>query len=316
MQSIFSTATIHPRDRFDCWHEVACKQIVGHQSRPFVSTHFDAELKAAFLADTQLLIFRNSPMSVSRTRQDIARSSSDDLFVCRQLAGKLKVEQQGREILLAPREFCLLDPQIPYNGTFGESSKLLVLKVPRRALEARFGNTSALGVRPLNRGAAGRLASYYLASLPACSDNGRSYHALYQDQALDLITVCLASSVAKRDKGLSSPRVMAHLRLRLAIDQHMANPALSPTALAAAAGMSVRYSNLILANQGTSLERFIQTSRLERCRRVLEDPGQAHRSITDVAFAWGFSDLATFSRAFKRAFGQSPRGYRAVRVKG
>lgn len=113
MDTIFSTAGLHPRDRFDCWHEVACKQVGGHQSRPLTAAAFEAELQAAPLADVQLLTFRNSPMDVSRTRRDIARARSDELFVCRQIAGSLALEQQGREITLTKGDFCLLDPQLP-----------------------------------------------------------------------------------------------------------------------------------------------------------------------------------------------------------
>jgi AraC family transcriptional regulator, positive regulator of tynA and feaB len=85
---------------------------------------------------------------------------------------------------------------------------------------------------------------------------------------------------------------------------------LSPKLLATAVGISVRYANVVLASHGTSLERFIQKSRLERCRRALEDGAQAHRSITDIAFSWGFTDLSQFSRSFKKIYGLAPRDYR------
>lgn len=88
MDVIFSTAGLHPRDRFDCWHEVACKTVVGHTSRPERRSGFDAELRAVSLADIQLLSFRNSAMDVSRTRSHIAKAKSDDLFVCLQRSKK------------------------------------------------------------------------------------------------------------------------------------------------------------------------------------------------------------------------------------
>jgi AraC-like DNA-binding protein len=30
------------------------------------------------------------------------------------------------------------------------------------------------------------------------------------------------------------------------------------------------------------------------------------RSVTDIAFAWGFNSLVTFYRAFQQAFGAAP----------
>ena len=34
VKTIFSTSPVHPRDRFDYWHSLACKEIVGHDSLP------------------------------------------------------------------------------------------------------------------------------------------------------------------------------------------------------------------------------------------------------------------------------------------
>ena len=85
---------------------------------------------------------------------------------------------------------------------------------------------------------------------------------------------------------------------------------LRPAAVSAETGISVRYANALLSAEGTSLERCILDRRLERCRRALEDRRQAHRTIGEIAFAWGFSDLSHFGRRFKAEFGVSPGEYR------
>ncbi len=56
------------------------------------------------------------------------------------------------------------------------------------------------------------------------------------------------------------------------------------------------------------VERWIWQQRLLRCHRELLKP--AAGTISDVAFRWGFSDAAHFSRAFKAQFGPSPRQLR------
>jgi AraC family transcriptional regulator, positive regulator of tynA and feaB len=35
------------------------------------------------------------------------------------------------------------------------------------------------------------------------------------------------------------------------------------------------------------------------------------RSVTDIAFGWGFSNLTTFCRAFRHKFGMAPGELRA-----
>jgi AraC-like DNA-binding protein len=95
--------------------------------------------------------------------------------------------------------------------------------------------------------------------------------------------------------------------------QHQPEPgslALDSEIVAAAAGVSVRYANAVLAQEGTSIARLIQERRLARCRRAMEDPSQNHRTISEIAYGWGFSDMTHFGRRFKTAFGLSPRDYR------
>jgi len=48
---------------------------------------------------------------------------------------------------------------------------------------------------------------------------------------------------------------------------------------------------------GTSFSRFLLAARLARVHRLLSDPSLAHRSISDVALAAGFSDLSRLEQS-------------------
>ena len=65
-----------------------------------------------------------------------------------------------------------------------------------------------------------------------------------------------------------------------------------------------------MAAEQTPFRGYVQTQRLERCKRDLADPAYQARHIGEIAFAWGFNDLAHFSRIFKQRFGVSPREWR------
>jgi AraC family transcriptional activator of tynA and feaB len=311
MEQIFSTANLHPRDRFDCWHEVACKNILSHDSRPQSRSGFDAELSVASIAQMGLILFRNSAMQVQRTSRHIARAQHDDPFICLQRASSAFLVQAGRELALQVGDFCLLDPRLPHTTTFDGSSEMLCFKVPRSMLEARFGRTHRVALRSLGKDSAvGRFTSQYLASLPAHADRFEAGHELIREQALDLIALSLGAVTDEQAGKVSAPRALHLLTLRSAIEARLEDASLTPVAAAAAAGISVRYANALLAEQGTSLGHFIQDLRLERCRKILEDPTQAHRTLTEIAFAWGFADQSHFSRAFKSAHGVTPREFR------
>jgi AraC-like DNA-binding protein len=55
---------------------------------------------------------------------------------------------------------------------------------------------------------------------------------------------------------------------------------------------------------------YILRCRLEACRQTLHDRSQRHRSITDVALGFGFSNMAHFSRVFRAHLGVPPSDYR------
>jgi AraC-like DNA-binding protein len=78
---------------------------------------------------------------------------------------------------------------------------------------------------------------------------------------------------------------------------------------AIAAEMRVSPSTLhrIWAGEACSLADWIWAQRLDAARRDLCDPGLAARSVSAIAFSWGFNDAAHFSRAFRARFGRSPR---------
>ena len=315
MERLFSTHDVHQRDRFSYWHDVACKNLVEHECQPQSSRSFHAEIESAMLADIGLVLFENSPMTVVRTLRHVAHAKTDDLFLCRQVAGGLALEQEGREVDLAPGDMTLLDPMLPYQGRFSPGSRLLVLKIRRRELEARLGKTFDVVARSLKPiGAESGLTSAFLATLPAHAGRlSPVAEEIVRDQTLDLIAVSLAKAIREQHPRLSSPKMLTVLNVRAAIDARLTDPALDATTVAAAAGISVRYANAVLAQQETSVARLIRTKRLARCRRAFEDPLQQHRTVSEIAYGWGFSDMTHFGRAFKRAYGVLPSEYRRNR---
>jgi len=313
MDTIFSTAKIHARDRFDYWHTVACKTIVDHDSTPRCRGSFHAQLDAGVIAEIELIRFDNSPMSVSHTEQHVNRAVHDDLFVCRQLAGRIALQQDSRQVMLMPGDITLIDSRRPYVGQFLEGSRLLVLKVARRLLEARVGDVRDLTtwiMRP-SGGAIG-LTSQLISTLPDYAEQlDPPVEEILQGKVLDLIALAIGEIMSKRPR-LSSARSLVLLKVRSAIDARLADPALDASSVARAAGVSVRYANAVLADEGTSINKLIQAMRLERCRKALEDHLQAGRKISEIAYSWGFSDMTHFGRKFRAAYGLLPRDFRRL----
>jgi AraC family transcriptional regulator, positive regulator of tynA and feaB len=313
MNRIFSTERVHPRDRFDFWHSVACANIVDHQARPKCRTDFSAEIEVGSLSCLELLRFQASPMEVSHS--PTAESPGADFIVlCQQISGAIQMEHDARTVDMGPGDIMILDPLLPHAGRFSPAPKMLAIRIPRREFEARVGSARSIiarVVKPLKP--ENKLASALIATLPDLA--GKMSPAgcdMVANHAMDLIALSLTKSLTGERPRVSNSNSMIFSNVRSVIEARLSDEKLDTETVAAEIGLSVRYINQILSHHDTSVARLIQSRRLERCRVALQDPGQSHRTVGEIAYGWGFVDLTHFGRRFKQAYSVAPREYREL----
>jgi len=311
MAVVYSTSDVHPRDSVAYWVEVVTRGFVKYALSQNGEA-FRASVRTGSLGGLGVASYACDPHGVARGPRDISRADSDDYFLCLQLSGRSTHMAVDREAVIEDGDFFLLDPRRPFSGRFEKQGRIVSVQVPRHELEARVGDAGALACWTLHshRPLAG-LAFGFLTMLPdrldALDDVAAGRVAA---QALDLVALAFAEETQACGVNLSSRRSVALTLLKGAIEARLHDPSLKPATAAAAAGISVRYANTLLAREDTGLERYIFARRLERCRRALEDPAQAQRLISDIAYGWGFSDVSHFVRRFKAEFGCAPGEYR------
>jgi AraC-like DNA-binding protein len=94
------------------------------------------------------------------------------------------------------------------------------------------------------------------------------------------------------------------------IDENLSDPDLTPSMAAKALGISLRGLHALFSSQDDSFARYVLRRRLRACRTaLLSCPG---RSVTDIAFAWGFRSLSSFYRGFQNEFDMAPGELRAA----
>jgi AraC-like DNA-binding protein len=311
MAVVYSTSDVHPRDSADYWREVVTKDFMRIAMTRDAGMSFQASVSSGAAANLGLSVYEADTFSCVRTARDISRTDSEYYFVCLQLSGRSVHYQDDRHCTVEDGSFFILDPRRPFTGRLEKRGKMLTVRVPRQELEVRAGNAAALASRTLDsRDPVAGLASGFLTMLADridALDDAASIKVA--EQALDLVTLALAADT-DTSVTVSSRRAVTLTLLKSAIEARLHDPELKPASAAAAAGISIRYANALLAQEDTGLERYIIDRRLQRCRRALEDPAQAHRMIGDIAYSWGFSDLSHFGRRFKAEFGCSPGDYR------
>jgi AraC-like DNA-binding protein len=118
-------------------------------------------------------------------------------------------------------------------------------------------------------------------------------------------------AAAKSAGDVRETRTDARLaRARRYIASRIEDPELTPDTVAAELRVSRRTLYAWFEPVGQSPGAYIQQTRLDRCRRALLEADSRDKTITRIAFDYGFSDMAHFSRLFKAAYGVGPREYR------
>jgi len=191
----------------------------------------------------------------------------------------------------------------------------LVLPVPRALLRERGGDierliaASVTGKDPL-----GKMTTDFVSAL---AQNIRYLNASVAqrltEQAIDLAVMAFMSKLD--DSQPAAPRsvpIMSMLadRGRAFLEANLRDHSLGPSHVAEYLGISTRHLSSIFANDPQFVDQYIRERRLTHCANDLKDAGQAHRTIDDIAFSWGFGDFAQFSHAFNVTFGITPREYR------
>ncbi len=284
--------------------------MVPYECRPRDRATFEGEVRALPFASGSLTFSGNNGVTTWRTSRQVAQSK-DSVYVCVQLAGSVRISQNGRDVLLQSGDVTLVDNATPSSFVSSVGSKKLVLELSRKDCEVRLGRIAGWTARRIDGlEGAGALVSNFVQLLPdqvpLLSEGAQVQIAR---QVIDLVAVALAEGDGSAFPH-SSTRLVSLLRLKAVVDANLTNASVTCEELAAAAGISVRYANQLLDAEQTSLQRLLFSRRIAKCQAALVDPAQTHRQISDIAYSWGFGDVSHFGRLFKNMTGLTPRNYR------
>jgi AraC-like DNA-binding protein len=309
---VLDTSSSVPDRRLAVWQDIVCDTFVGLDCQSDMHDAFWGSVSQSAVGPATFTRVDSCAQRVFRTPSRIARASEDFVLVALGNSGVNGVYQDGREAVVSAGQFTIYDTTRPYELRFDDSFSQTILQMPRKLLQQRIGAFDMLTAttfssdHPLES-----LVYEFLVGMSKTIDHVDPATATrLLDQALDLVAMAFADRMHQRPPDQSSHRSALLYRLKNYILTHLRDPELSMPRAAAAIGISPRYASDLMAAEQTSFRSYVQVQRLERCRRDLSDPAHAARHISDIAFAWGFNDLAHFSRIFKQRFGASPREWR------
>jgi len=317
--TVFRTDDVPEGDRFDYWQE-----LVGRtRSSALISEH-----AADFWAEQRLM--QLGPMTVSQmsfrpTRYwrtpKMVRQSDPELYHLTLLTdGGLTLEHAGQAAAFTSRDLHLADSSQAYDvrsaddrqggvvtGMAVDFPKALLPLPPHRVREL-------LGRNLPGQEGVGALLADFLVGLNRQIDTLQPSDApRLGTVVLDLLSAWFAQLLEA--EAVLSPETRGRAtatQIQAFIRQNLHDPELTPPVIAAAHNISLSYLHRIFQQQagGETVAAWIRRRRLENAHRDLADTSLLATPIHVIAARWGYQRPADFTRAFRAAYGRSPREHR------
>lgn len=293
---------------FDQWNhcvQAVCGRFVTHranQDETFIGDILHHDLGGLNVADIHI-----NASSISRERGNSDRGDDQFYFLVLQRDGVMGINRDSQQFLLNPGDIALFDSAQAFEmrpqGLINQLSVHLCRDAVDRVIPGgaqRFGKLDQDGL-------SGRILKGLLQQIADSrtdSPTTDQHGAALRDALITLLQPTLLGGVQMPQNH--SLRRQAEKLINDALPE-----APKPAELAARLNVSVRQLYRQFELEGDSVCRYIQRQRLEHSARELSDARTAALQITTIAYKWGFTDSAHFSRLFKQHYGVSPKAYRA-----
>ncbi|MEV7185007.1 helix-turn-helix domain-containing protein [Kitasatospora sp. NPDC093102] len=237
----------------------------------------------------------------------------DCLYITLHVHGAASVRRHGVGTVLAPGDLLIGTTVHPAGLLKDAECRMLRFRVPCFYLGVRPGDVRRTGgLMARGNEGIGSLASQVLWTLATQAGADRARPGNHLARSASEIVAILVTDLLERENP-EHPTGSAELlsRIRAHIEENLADPDLAPEAIARSQHISVRYLHKLFQQDGTTVGQWVRQRRLDACRRELERPSRRQTSVSAVAHRWGFVSHSHFSRAFRDAYGVSPREWQA-----
>ncbi|MBP2313018.1 helix-turn-helix domain-containing protein [Azospirillum soli] len=308
----FDSSTAPTREAFDLWHDqmalIFDVEVIDHDN----DHGFHGVLETFHLGSLLLGRCESVTQRFTRPPRLIGHSGLDHYLIQFIERGGSGGRMGGREMQAHAGDVTIIDLAQP-TTTIDSDFSTLTLCIPREVLAPLMSSPDALhGVVLPAASPTGSLLGTHIQSLykAANSLSARDAMAVARGSAA-FVAGCLGPALDALDLVLPAMRTNRLNSIKRYIEDNLANPELDAALIAQAAGLSRPTLYRLFEPMG-GVAAYVLQRRLSRAVADLMNPNERRR-IVDIAHHWGFSSETAFSRAFRTAFGLSPRDARNAR---
>ena len=308
----YSTHGLPSPAKVSYWNDIISDVFAPLETRPNNNNDFDAEVRCARFGRLRLAKATSRAATVRRSKGQAAKLDEHRYFLHVQMQGQLLIRQDGHEALLEEGDLVLSDSTLPYTLSYDDECSTLVLIVDEDELKRHLPTPEEMiGVKMSGSRGLSRTTSLMLRSVWEQAEEGlpEELGSRIADSLLDMFaTACMEV----KGMAVGEPAIVGSRRAQIKryIEANLRNPELSVRSVAAAFGISPRYLHILFTNENETVSSYVLRRRLEECGRQLTDALWRRRTITEIAFGWGFNNATHFARVFRNQYRTSPRDFR------
>ena len=303
----FSTLSTKSSDKKGAWLE-AWTSVCGKFEVDFGGGDFIGEIDTRKVCGLDAIRHMQTCRGARRTQSTLPLEDFG-YYLILQCAGRSNITAGREEIVLSPGKVALIDSLSSIRSKYSGKNITISYHIPREELEGRSGIRLKSSILLAPHDSNPFLYTFLNSAFAMNTLIEENAATSFRNFLFDFIVSCTSSNpvmdfaVPASDGGLNA-------RIKQFLLSNLANQNLSPALISSEFNVSQRQVHRAFETEGTSLCRWIKKTRLHNCALALRQKGESSRTITDIAFDLGFSDLPHFSRAFREEFGMSPSEYR------
>jgi AraC family transcriptional activator of tynA and feaB len=312
MNGSFPIASYPDRERFGYFRALVDRAFCPMQvdSIRSVRERFEGQIDAVALSQMGLARVATSACTVRRRAEDVSRHASPLYLIKFQAHGQSVWTQRGCEIHLRPKDFVVCSTAEPYSLHFLGSYVMPVISLTPAVMRRLTPNPDQFlgrrfGAEEPDCGILSNFVADVASRLPLLD---RTLCGRIEANIIDLLGAVL--NARESHAGISTRERLTQVKAY--IEQHLHDPKLSASAIAAVFGISPRHLHSVFAHEGTSVGHYIRRRRVRGCCEALGAGQGGQVSLSELALLWGFYDLSHMNRSFRAEVGVSPSELRAA----
>src|SRR5437764_5058528 len=298
-----STSGLAPKKQIQTWSDALTDLCGQFDVDPLEGSSLEARINYTTVSQLKLCQIEASQHRIAHTVSGTKLSEHPYVKILFQTYGISHFEQGGRRIDIMPGDCLAYDVSCPHTIISPSLTRHEVVVVPKELLLERGFHSSKMAACKFSaRSGTGRIAHDFMHAAYVEAPNLLPQTAIgVADTLVDLLLLPVREAGTRFERG--GPLAL-YRRAQALIHEHLRDPDLSIDQISAALGCTKRYLHMLFSERGMTVSDYIWQARLQNCRQELEN--QCGKTITDVAFSWGFSSSSHFSRVFRKYFGIVP----------